>query len=518
MIARRPFAPPRHHDVFIVVALAATFLIGPRPGFAGEVWPVGGVRVSPSGVSSQLGKVAPDGDGGVIVAYAHNVGVDSLVVTKVNASGAIEWGPVEICPSVNGPSDHVITADGAGGAVLAWEDRRAGGDPVIYAQRINGSGTTLWAEGGIPVCSLAGWYVSPIIAPDGAGGAVIAWRCPSPNEPRLRAQRLLANGAVAPGWNEDSGTAICAVPGESASDHTIAADGSGGAILAWTDGRAGSTDSIYANRVGGDGSILWAVNGIEVASDDEVEFREASIVSDGSGGAVIAYHERTWYTEENRIHARRINGAGQAQWDSVLCAVAPPDHLKWTWSASDGAGGAVVAWHQKPPGGGSGSMDVYARRVDAGGNPLWPDCGVRVSTLGDVGTSEVSIAADGGGGAILTWHDRTDSFYVLAQHLDGAGNALWQAGGLDLDPGADHPFGPVVTPDGHGGGLFAWEGDCSVWCVYAQRILDASIFADGFESGDTTHWSTSVPLLPHPHGQPFQLSGHNRNLKAGPRG
>jgi len=493
MIGHQPSTPRCSRNGFVFVALTATLLVCAQPSQAAEIWPVGGIRISPLGVSSQLGKVASDGAGGVIVAYSHHVGLASLMATRVTAAGVMAWGPVEICSAANGPSDHVIVPDEAGGAIIAWEDRRAGDDKRIYAQLVNGDGAIQWPVGGVLVSSLGDNHHSPIIAADGSGGAIIAWRISEPNSGSLHAQRLQADGTVAPGWSATAGVEICGVDDESASDHVIVSDGSGGAVFAWVDSRSPANDAIFANHVSGAGTVLWAANGIEVASDEDIDFREPSIISDGSGGAIIAYRESTWYTDEYRIHARRIDGAGQTQWDSVLCAVADPDHLKWTWSASDGAGGAVVAWHQKPPGGASGSKDVYARRVEAGGTPQWPDCGVQVSTLGDVATSTVSIAADGNGGAILTWHDRTGPFYVLAQHLNGAGTALWQAGGLDLDPGADHPFGPVVTPDGSGGGLFAWEGDCSVWCVYAQRITDLGIFSDGFESGDTSAWSVTSP-------------------------
>ena len=44
--------------------------------------------------------------------------------------------------------------DGAGGAIIVWADERWGtADVDIYAQRIDGSGSPLWAANGAPVCT-----------------------------------------------------------------------------------------------------------------------------------------------------------------------------------------------------------------------------------------------------------------------------------------------------------------------------------------------------------------------------
>ena len=57
----------------------------------------------------------------------------------------------------------------------------------------------------------------------------------------------------------------------------------------------------------------------------------------------------------------------------------------------------------------------------------------------------------------------------------------------------------AVAADPNGGFLVTWDSatsggtDSSGRSIQAQRYLPTLIFADGFESGDTTAWSQTVP-------------------------
>jgi len=81
------------------------------------------------------------------------------------------------------------------------------------------------------------------MAPDGAGGAIVAWqRCSD-----IFAQRVLASGALDSAYPA-SGRAICALPASQQHEPGIVATGDGGAIVTWMDTRDGPND-IYALQV-----------------------------------------------------------------------------------------------------------------------------------------------------------------------------------------------------------------------------------------------------------------------------
>src|SRR5665213_1904979 len=70
----------------------------------------------------------------------------------------------------------------------------------------------------------------------------------------------------------------------------VVSDGAGGAICTWVDTRNGGTQDIYAQRIDANGSLQWNVDGVAIcnALSDQYSPR---LVSDGAGGAIIAWYD-----------------------------------------------------------------------------------------------------------------------------------------------------------------------------------------------------------------------------------
>jgi hypothetical protein len=123
-----------------------------------------------------------------------------------------------------------MVADGAGDFVVAWEDGRNGGDFDVYAQRLNGSGATLWTPGGIPVAALPLEQRSPELAAGPSGDVVIVWQdARNGMDFDLYAQRIGAGGA--PQWAAD-GIALSTTSGDQVKPRLVG-NGSGGAVVVW---------------------------------------------------------------------------------------------------------------------------------------------------------------------------------------------------------------------------------------------------------------------------------------------
>src|SRR5690348_9693452 len=80
-----------------------------------------------------------------------------------------------ICPDPIFQANPHSVSDGAGGAIVTWEDYRNGHNSDIYAQRINASGFVQWTTDGVPISTDSNDQTSPTIVGDDAGGAIIAW-------------------------------------------------------------------------------------------------------------------------------------------------------------------------------------------------------------------------------------------------------------------------------------------------------------------------------------------------------
>ena len=202
----------------------------------------------------------------------------------------------------------------------------------------------MWGTDGIAIDSSKKNETTPIIASDGAGGAIIAWLVyPGSSDYRyLYAQRINASGIIQ--WTS-YGIPIDTTSASTQSSPSIAYGEAGGAVFGWLR-RTNGIPGVFAQRVNGIGAIMWASNG--VASDTNSSnvdgvTSDPNIVSDGSGGAVI-----TWigfHGTEAHPYAQHINAAGTVQWPTnglVLCTAKYGQQS--SASTSDGSGGAITAW------------------------------------------------------------------------------------------------------------------------------------------------------------------------------
>ena len=59
--------------------------------------------------------------------------------------------------------------------MIAWEDGRSQFDIDLYAQRVDAEGDALWALDGVALSTEAADQENPQITSDGAGGAIVVW-------------------------------------------------------------------------------------------------------------------------------------------------------------------------------------------------------------------------------------------------------------------------------------------------------------------------------------------------------
>ncbi len=102
-----------------------------------------------------------------------------------------------VCLATQDQRSPVIVPDGSGGSIITWYDsRNAGSAPDVYAQRLDGNGAPLWTLDGISVCMLPNSQDFPAIASDGAGGALVTWEDRRVGNWDIYASRLAGSGVV----------------------------------------------------------------------------------------------------------------------------------------------------------------------------------------------------------------------------------------------------------------------------------------------------------------------------------
>jgi hypothetical protein len=215
---------------------------------------------SPSFASRVIG--VSDGAGGVFLTWQDcrdcMSGSDAIYAIRLGPTAAPRpgWpvGGVAMVTSTDTVDLPVIVATGDGAAMIAW--LRTGVAPDAYvARRIeaNGSFAFAWLSGGRTFATsndiLTGW---PLIAPDGDGGAMFAFRR---NRPNLFGSRVDVSAQV-PAAFPDTGLSLCTLS-DNQFPVSLVSDGLNGAFLLWQDYRDYPTNSwdVYAMRFTREGTL-----------------------------------------------------------------------------------------------------------------------------------------------------------------------------------------------------------------------------------------------------------------------
>jgi hypothetical protein len=374
---------------------------------------------------------------GTKLIFAACAGILISVLMICSAGAAVLWVPngVGVCTDAAVQSEPVCAPDGSGGAIIAWTDERYSGmtGKDIYARRVDASGNRLWADD-VDVCRATDTQDSPRIVADGSGGAIIAWADYRNGSNDIYAQRLDANGSVHTGWTS-WGEEVCHYDAWTQADPELCSDQLGGAVVAWRDFRNGNND-IYAQLIDATGTRQWH-NALDPSHD-----------LDGMPVTVAA-----------------LNQEG--------CRIA--------WTAGGAQPGPVIVWEDDRDSSTS-NLDIYAQKLNpATGAGRWTADGeaVREDSGGaEANQSSPCVVSDGAAGAIFAWQDNTSGSYdIYAQRLGSTGARLWGgAGGLEVCDAANGQIEPSISGRSDGA-YIAWHdmrddlGDIYLSAVLSNGLI-----------------------------------------------
>jgi hypothetical protein len=224
-------------------------------------------------------------------------------------------------------------ANGLNGAIISWRDDRNGaGD--IYVQRVDVRGYFQWAANGVAICTAPNEQINPQLVSDGVGGAIVVWQDFRAGNYDIYAQRVDAAGV--PQWTAD-GVVLCTEAYEQSLPQ-IVTDGAGGAFVSWRDLRAGNYD-IYGQRVNAEGVAEWGASGIALTApaDQQVNHR---MIAGSAGDAIIVWQDFRWGQYD--IYGQRVDASGLLWWtEHGILVCTAPGRQEYPELAPDGAGGRL---------------------------------------------------------------------------------------------------------------------------------------------------------------------------------
>ena len=318
---------------------------------------------------------------------------------------------------------------------------------------------------GNPVSIAGNYQTNPAVTSDGSGGTIVTWQDNRSGKYEIYAQRMNGDGNAL--WTIN-GVPVCQQ--DSNFKPMIVSDGSGGAIIAWQSYRGSATADIYAQRINSSGNIMWSINGLPVCV---VVFEQdtISMVSDGLGGAILTWQDYRSNNGFADIYAQRINPAGTMIWTANgvnICNQAASQ--RGPKIIGDGSGGAFITWFDNR----AGNYDIYSQRVGAAGAVQWATNGVATCTMS---TDQLTpdICSDGANGVIISWSDYRSStdFNIYAQRVGPSGAIVWVVDGVVLNNNVAYAqIDPKMVSDGLGGAIVSWTDyrTGTTADIYAQRV------------------------------------------------
>jgi hypothetical protein len=440
-------------------------------------WTSNGIAICTEVNSQSNPVIIIDGSGGAIITWSDSrADAGNIYIQKIHSNGTPLWGAngLAVCTETLTQAAPSICIDGAGGAIITWQDSRPGSNGFdIYAQWITAAGTIMWDPNGTLICNAAGSQINPQIMFNMTNAAIIAWEDFRGADYNIYAQKINSSGITE--WDAN-GTSLCSAGGDQ-EKLVICSDGSGGIIAAWRDERDDTTGDIYVQGIESDKSLKWTVDGVHIANGTIITQDNPDICYDGAGGAIITWQDARSGTSYD-IYGQWINSAGTVQWAANGTAIYTVNYSAYSPKivrSGDFAttGSAIVTWWDIR----GADEDIYAQKLDNTGNGQWIANGTPICTATDT-QQQPDLCIDGSGGAIIAWGDeRSGNCDIYVQWINSTGVVQWKTNGEAVCTATGDQVWAKMCPAGAKRAIISWHDSrsgVSGMDIYAQKVINGT--------------------------------------------
>ena len=353
-----------------------------------------------------------------------------------------------------------------GGAIYVWSDTKLG-ERDLWAQKVDGAGNMVWGEP-VLIDGKPDRQEDPVITRTNDNNYVIAWIDFSADlDGDVYAQKIDGEGNLL--WQE-GGVPVCTLAGMQI-DLNMEPDNEGGVYIIWVDSRNPSKD-LFGQRLSANGSPLWIVNGIPIANGLGDEMQN-TMLPDGEGGMIIAYTHS--YAGNDDLYAKRFNANGTMVWQNTLVISEAEGSQSDIRMAALNDGNFVFTWADKR----SADTDIYAQKINLAGDLLWGSYLIVYSDQNGLARPQVNprIVKTSDNGVIIVWEDfrlDTQNPDLFAQKISASGIKQWSEQGIALCTAEFAQLGPRLASDNNGGCFVVWDdlrnGNAPNVDIYAQHL------------------------------------------------
>ena len=359
----------------------------------------------------------------------------------------------------------------------------------VYAQRFDSNGDPAGVEFAVFASS---WdQRNPAAAMDGDGNFVIVFEADTGSGTgnfQIWARRYGSNGAFLENLLITNDSIAKQFP-------SIAmADGSGNFTVTW-DGLDDSSYGIYARRYKDDGTPYAAIFPVNTTTTGVQ--KKSSIGMDNYSNFLVAWESHGGQDGDGiGVFGQMYTSSGttsgsEFQVNSTTAGDQTNPSVAMSWG-----GRAVVVWESSTDGNLS-TYDIYAQRVNLNGSLAGEE--FRVNTTTESYQGSPSVAMDAIGNFVVAWDSQgQDGSFggIYARKFDYNGNPLSEEFLVNTTTLGSQTLPAVAADLNTGSFVAAWQGPDQngdgVFMSWPLEVPEPQSFSDGFESGDTSAWSSTV--------------------------
>ncbi|UCG70092.1 MAG: FG-GAP repeat protein, partial [Thermoplasmata archaeon] len=410
-----------------------------------------------------------------------------------------------------------IAIDSNDNSIICWQDERTSSNyDDIWAQKLDSYGTAQWSSDDVAVnqSTTQTYHYYPDVAVDSEGNAIFVWEDWRNGNYDVYAQKFDSSGN--PQWGSNDKKVNNNSDSANQMRPAVVIDSEDNAIIVWDDNRESGDNNIYAQKLDSNGDALWGSSDKQVNQNSDTESQARPDVAICSDDTVVV----VWYdgrsTPNYNIYAQKLNYTGSAMWGSsdVLVNQNSDSAIQLRPKvAVDSKGNAIVVWEDERNG--ATDEDIYAQKLNSGGNPQWGSEDMKVNQNSDSDAQyRPRVAVDSEGNSYIVWYDnRGSNDDIYAQKLCSDGIAQWGSSDQKInqnDTGSKQY--PAVAVDSSGNVIVVWQDLRTTGNrdIYAQKfnatnVTGRTYIYHGGSSMDTT---PDVNLTGENDGDKFGYSVH----------
>ncbi|HNX00453.1 MAG TPA: T9SS type A sorting domain-containing protein, partial [Candidatus Cloacimonadota bacterium] len=436
------------HILLLVILCTTTFFI-----FAAPVWDTP-TQVRKGGEIEWLGSSADTPDGKIIYVWSDiSSGTRDIYAQKFTLQGSPVWQqPVVISNRSGSQEQPRIIRTTSETYVICWNDYSTNFSENDYsllcANAINESGSRLWGQEGITICSNQKYKNNIQLIAGSEGSCYFIWEDTRGGE--YYAYGQLVNSLGTTQWQDD-GIALSPMP----TVNSIAINDSGGGFLLGYKNRIDDTQLISVIRYNNTGVSIQETNVFSQQGTNDIKLESFVKYDNNSFICTWQYIEGSSYN----VASQKIGNDGAPLWQAptalfitndfsdlneVKCEITSDNKIAISWAIEQLYTDAHL---------------IHIQLLSSEGVPLWGSMWIDQG-IGNKGDHAYSLTHDQNGGICILWQDTSFPNNIVAQHIDSAGSGLWGNTGMIVSNHSDYNK-PLKASQSNNLICFTWQDQCN---------------------------------------------------------